>query len=63
MSENGEVLLRGVGGALRQFLILGEVTCPCVQWRPEGLTIRTNKWFLGARFPRSTSHLSYEDIG
>ena len=24
---------------------------PCVQWQPDGLTIHTNKWSLGARFP------------
>ena len=26
------------------------VRCPSVQRQPDGLTIRTNKWFLGARF-------------
>ena len=27
------------------------VKCPSAQWQPDGLTIRTNKWFLGAGFP------------
>ena len=26
------------------------VKCPSVQWQPDDLSIRTNKWFLGARF-------------
>ena len=26
------------------------VKCPSVQWQPDGLTIRTKKWFLGAGF-------------
>ena len=26
------------------------VKCPSVQWQPDGLTIHTNKWFLGAGF-------------
>ena len=26
------------------------VKCPSVQWQPDGLTIRANKWFLGAGF-------------
>ena len=26
------------------------VKCPSGQWQPDGLTIRANKWFLGARF-------------
>ena len=26
------------------------VKCPSVQWKPDGLTIRTEKWFLGAGF-------------
>ena len=26
------------------------VRCPSVQWRPDGLTIHANRWFLGARF-------------
>ena len=44
-SEKGEVLLRGVG-TLRCF------TPPnaSLQWQPDGLTIYTNKWVLGARF-------------
>ena len=27
------------------------VKCPPAQWQPDGLTIRTEKWFLKARFP------------
>ena len=34
--------------------------CPSVQWQPDGLTIHTNKWLLGAGFlqapPISLSH-------
>ena len=44
---------KGVG-TLRYLLILSEnyvVKCPSVQWQPDGLTIRTNKWFLGAGSP------------
>ena len=26
------------------------VKCPSVQWQPDGLTIHTKKWFLGAGF-------------
>ena len=26
------------------------VKCPSAQWQPDGLTIHTNKWFLGAGF-------------
>ena len=52
-SEKGEVLLRGVG-TLRYSLTLSETTllvkCPSVQWQPDGLTIRTEKWLLGAGF-------------
>ena len=51
-AEKGEVLLRGVG-TLRYVLSSGKtllVRCPSVQWQPDGLTIRTEKWFLGAGF-------------
>ena len=44
-SENGEVLLRGVG-TLR-FLYPPSAS---VQWQLHGLTIRTEKWFRGAGF-------------
>ena len=44
-SEKGEVLLRGVG-ALRYFFPPNAA----VQWQPDGLTIRAEKWFLGAGF-------------
>ena len=27
------------------------VKCPSVQWQPDGLTIHTQRWFLGAGFP------------
>ena len=46
MSENREVLRR----------VVGTLRCGCVppnasvQWEPDGLTIHTNKWFLGAGF-------------
>ena len=47
-SEKGEVLLRGVG-------TLRYVFPPnaSVQWQPDGLTIHTKKWFLGARLLRA----------
>ena len=48
LSENGEVLLRGVGTP-QQSLILSD-KCPSVQWQQDGLTIHTNKWFPGAGF-------------
>ena len=32
------------------------VKCPSVQWQPDGLTIRTEKW---SRIPRSTSHFPH----
>ena len=52
-SEKGEVLLRAVG-TLRDSLILSGKTLlikgPSVQRRPDGLTIRTKMWFLGAGF-------------
>ena len=44
-SEKGEMLLRGVG-ALRCFFPPNA----SVQWQPDGLTIHTRKWFLGAGF-------------
>ena len=44
-SEKGEVLLRGVG-TLR-YLSPADASA---QWQPDGLTIRTNKWLLGAGF-------------
>ena len=54
-SEKGEVFLRGVG-TLR-YLFLPDAS---VQWQPDGLTIHTKKWFLGAGFlgapPISLSH-------
>ena len=40
-------------GTLRYLLILSEtlpVMCPSVQWQADGLTIHTEKWFLGAGF-------------
>ena len=44
---------KGVG-TLRLFLKSSVKTllvkCPSVQWQPDGLTIHTNKWFLGAGF-------------
>ena len=46
------MLLSGVG-TLRYALILSEtllVKCPSVQWKPDGLTIHTRKWLLGAGF-------------
>ena len=52
-SEKGEVLLRGVG-ALRYVWILGESSaCQVpisVRRQPDGLTVHTKKWFLGAGF-------------
>ena len=51
--EKVEVLLRGVG-TLR-YLFPPNAS---VQWQPDGLTVHTEKWFLGARIPRSTSHFS-----
>ena len=45
MPEKGGVLLRGVG-TLR-YLFPPNAS---VQWQPDGLTIRTQKWFLGAGF-------------
>ena len=44
-SEKGEVLLRGVG-TLRDLFPPNA----SVQWQPDGLTIHTKKWFLGAGF-------------
>ena len=44
-SEKGEMLLRGVG-ALRCLL----PPSASVQWQPDGLTMHTRKWFLGAGF-------------
>ena len=44
-SEKGEVLLKGVG-TLR-FVVPPSAS---VQRQPDGLTIQTNKWFLGAGF-------------
>ena len=44
-SEKGEVLLSGVG-TLR-CLFSPDAS---LQWQPGGLTIHTNKWFLGAGF-------------
>ena len=43
-SEKGEVLLRGFGTLLYFSLPIASV-----QWQPDGLTIHTKKWFLGAR--------------
>ena len=45
LSEKGEGLLRGVG-TLR-YLFPPHAS---VQWQPDGLTIHTKEWFLGARF-------------
>ena len=45
LSEKGEVLLRGVG-TLRYIFPPNA----SVQWQPDGLAIRAQKWFLGARF-------------
>ena len=44
-SEKGEVLLRGVGTLRYVFLPNASV-----QWQPDGLTIHTKKWLLGAGF-------------
>ena len=52
-SEKGEVLLRGVGTLYDIFQSSVKtllVKYPSVQWQPDGLTIHTNKWLLGARF-------------
>ena len=54
ISEKGEVLLRGVGTLRYSFYKSSVKTllvkCPSVQWQPDGLTIHTKKWFLGAGF-------------
>ena len=44
-SEKGEVLLRGV--CTLRYSVPQSAS---VQWQPDGSTIRTNKWFLGAGF-------------
>ena len=44
-SEKEEVLLRGVG-TLRHFF----PPDASLQWQPDGLTIHTQRWFLGAGF-------------
>ena len=44
-SEQGEVLLRGVGTLRYDFPPKASV-----QWQPGDLTIHTKKWFLGAGF-------------
>ena len=44
-SEKGEVLLRGVGTLRCSF-----PPNAAVQWQPDGLTVHTKKWFLGAGF-------------
>ena len=35
---------------LREIMKTLLVKCPSMQWRPDGLTIHTAKWFLGAGF-------------
>ena len=44
-SEKGEMLLRGVGTLQYPF-----PPNASVQWQPDGLTIHTKEWFLGAGF-------------
>ena len=50
MSKEGEVLLRGVGTLriCRSSVKTLLVKCSSVQRQPDGLTIHTKQWFLGA---------------
>ena len=47
--RKGKILLRGVlrGVGTLRYLFPPNAS---VRWQPDGLTIHTKKWFLGARF-------------